>query len=135
MLFRSSLLMLASYYGHLDTVQVLLAHEADPDLRNNNGQTPIAGAAFKGNLPMIELLLEHGADIEGASPDGRTALMIAAMFDRTEIVDYLMAHGASVEATDVNGVSAIGAANRMGAADTPPQLERILHRVQRSPQS
>jgi ankyrin repeat protein len=73
-----SLLMLASYHGHLDTVRVLLQYKADPDLRNQNGQTPIAGAAFKGNLPMIELLLAHGADIEGASPDGRTALMIAA---------------------------------------------------------
>lgn len=130
-----SLLMLASYHGHLETVQVLLAHQADPDLRNSNGQTPIAGAAFKGNLPMIELLLTHGADIEGASPDGRTALMIAAMFNRTEIVDYLMTHGANLEAKDTNGVSAIGAANRMGAADTPAQLERMLHRVRRCAQS
>ncbi|CAB3779490.1 ankyrin repeat domain-containing protein [Pararobbsia alpina] len=120
-----SLLMLASYHGHLDAVRVLLAHKADPDLRNKNGQTPIAGAAFKGNLSMIELLLEHGADVEGASPDGRTALMIAAMFNRTEIVDFLVAHGAKVDAQDTSGVTAHGAALRMGAPDTPTQLEKL----------
>jgi ankyrin repeat protein len=120
-----SLLMLASYHGHLDTVRVLLDHKADPDLRNLNGQTPIAGAAFKGNLPMIELLIEHGADIEGASPDGRTTLMIAAMFNRTEIVDYLVSHGANVDVKDVNGVDAVQAAKLMGAQNTSARLEAL----------
>ncbi|CAM2140686.1 Ankyrin repeat domain-containing protein [Pararobbsia alpina] len=120
-----SLVMLASYHGHVDAVRVLLEHDADPDLRNNMGQTPIAGAAFKGNLPMIELLLTHGADIEGASPDGRTALMMAAMFNRTEIVDYLVAHGANVSARDSGGHDAAASAARMGAPDTPAQIERL----------
>ena len=39
-----SLLMLASYHGHADTVRLLLAYKADPDLRNLAGQTPLAGA-------------------------------------------------------------------------------------------
>jgi ankyrin repeat protein len=120
-----SLLMLASYHGHLDAVKVLLDHNADPDLRNLNGQTPIAGAAFKGNLPMIELLLEHGADVEGSSPDGRTALMIAAMFNRTEIVEYLVARGANVSAKDANGVDAVQAAKLMGAQNTSARLEEL----------
>lgn len=42
-----SLLMLASYHGHADTVRLLLAYKADPDLRNLAGQTPLAGAAFR----------------------------------------------------------------------------------------
>src|SRR6267378_5998337 len=91
-----SLLMLAAYHGHLETVRVLLQHRSDPDLRNSNGQTPLAGVAFKGDLPMIKLLLAYGADIEGASPDGRTALMIAAMFDRAGIVGLMRDEGKSV---------------------------------------
>ena len=82
-----SLLMLASYHGHLDASRVLLENGADPQLCNDKGQSPLAGAAFKGNLAMTRLLLDHGADVESASPDGKTALMMAAMFDRSDIVD------------------------------------------------
>lgn len=120
-----SLLMLASYNGHLEAARVLLTHGADPEIRNDHGQTPIAAASYKGDAPMVRLLLEHGADVEGASPDGRTALMLAAMFNRTEIVELLVAHGADVGACDANGVSVTDAARRMGAPDTPTQLERL----------
>jgi hypothetical protein len=119
-----SLLMLASYHGHVDAVRTLAELGADPNLRNDNGQTPIAGAAFKGFSEVIETLLAHGADVEGASPDGRTALMIAAMFNRTEIVDLLLAHGANPQARDAAGNTPLDAANRMGAPDTPAKLAK-----------
>ena len=45
-----TLLMLAAYHGHVETVKVLLENQADPEIRNDNGQSPIAGAAFKGDL-------------------------------------------------------------------------------------
>lgn len=77
-----SLVMLASYHGHLDTTRVLLEAGADPNIANDQGQTPLAGAAFKGYLEIAELLLRHGALVEGASPDGKTPLMMAAMFNR-----------------------------------------------------
>ena len=63
-----SLLMLASYHGHLGTARLLLERGADAELRNARGQTPLAGAAFKGDLPMIELLLDHSADVEVPRP-------------------------------------------------------------------
>jgi ankyrin repeat protein len=43
-----TLLMLASYHGQHEAVRVLLAQGADPLIANDNGQLPIAGAAFKG---------------------------------------------------------------------------------------
>jgi len=119
-----SLLMLASYYGHLDAVKVLLAHKADPQVSNDRGQTPLAGAAFKGDLGIVQALIEHGADVEGASPDGRTALMMAAMFNRVEIVKYLLAHGAAADAKDAGGTTAHDAALKMGAPDTPGLLAK-----------
>ena len=51
-----TLLMLAAYHGHVDAVKVLLEHKADPEIRNDNGQSPIAGAAFKGDLPVVKAL-------------------------------------------------------------------------------
>jgi len=121
-----SLLMLASYHGHLDATRVLLEHGGDPQLRNDKGHTPLAGAAFKGNLAMVRLLLEHGADVEGASPDGKTALMMAAMFNRTEIVEYLIGQGADPHARAGNGATPLEAAAMMGAADTQALLSRLV---------
>ena len=60
-----TLLMLASYHGHVDAVKVLLEHKADPEIRNDNGQSPIQGAAFKGDLVMVQALVEGGAQVEG----------------------------------------------------------------------
>ncbi|AZV26152.1 hypothetical protein CT157_09075 [Pseudomonas syringae] len=121
-----TLLMLASYYGHVDAVQVLLKHNADPEQRNGNGQSPIAGAAFKGDLAVVKALVAGGAQIEGASFDGRTALMMAAMFNRVEIVDFLIDQGADPKAKDANGITALDAARTMGAVDTTAQLEKLL---------
>jgi len=65
-----TLLMLAAYHGHVDAVQVLLKHQADPEIRNDNGQSPIAGAAFKGDLAVVKALshqlmvVKHGQVVE-----------------------------------------------------------------------
>jgi ankyrin repeat protein len=121
-----SLLMLASYHGHLDASRVLLENGADPQLHNDKGQSPLAGAAFKGYLDMARLLLDHGADVESATPDGKTALMMAAMFNRSEIVALLLERGADPARTDMNGVTPLAAAQAMGAQDTPKLLTDAL---------
>src|SRR3546814_589849 len=93
-----SLLMLASYHGHLDASRVLLEHGADPQLRNIRGHTSLAGAAFKGDLNMIELLLAHGADVESPCEDGKTALIMAAMFNRTALIENMITRSANSKA-------------------------------------
>src|SRR5690606_30792142 len=119
---RDSLLMLASYQGHADTVMLLLDKGADPETANDRGQTPLAGAAFKGNVAMMEILVEGGAQVDGVSGDGKTPLMYAAMFDQVEAVSFLLARGADIERADVNGVTALGLARAMGAKRTPELL-------------
>lgn len=120
-----SLLMLASYHGHLEAARQLLAYGADPDVQNDQGQSPIVGAVFKGNESMVRLLLDGGADIEGAGPAGKSALMMAAMFNRTQMVELLLERGADLYATDVNGLSVADAAQLMGAEDTAAQLRHL----------
>jgi ankyrin repeat protein len=109
-----SLLMLASYHGHVDAVRVLLAHGADPELANDRGQTPLAGAAFKGDMATIQCLLDGGADANGRNEGGKTPLMIAA----------LLARGADLQAQDAGGLTAEALASAMGAADTAGQLAK-----------
>ena len=81
-----SLLMLAAYHGHAETVRLILEHGAEPDTANDRGQTPLAGAAFKGYTEVARVLLDAGADPDAGTPSARSA---AQMFARTEILELL----------------------------------------------
>ena len=39
-----------------------LNYNADPNIRDNNGETPLFRAFMKNNIDKIELLLQYGAD-------------------------------------------------------------------------
>ena len=81
-----SLLMLAAYHGHADTVRLVLAHGGDANTANDRGQTPLAGAVFKGYPDVVRLLVEAGADPDAGNPSARAA---AQMFARTDILALL----------------------------------------------
>lgn len=85
-----SLLMLAAYYGHADTVELLLARGADPNQPNFKAQTPLAGAVFKGTTDIVRALLAAGADPNAGFP---SAIDAAQMFGKTELL-ALFAGGA-----------------------------------------
>ena len=103
----NSLLMLASYHGHLKATRILLEHGAEVERRNAHGQTPLGGAAFKGYLEIVDLFCwSPGADIEADNGVGMTPIMFAAMFGRTEVVHRLKARGASLKQRSRFGISA-----------------------------
>ncbi len=79
-----SLLMLAAYHGHAETVTALIERGADVDLRNDRDQAPVAGALFKGENDVVAALVAAGADLDAGTPTAREA---AAMFGRTELLD------------------------------------------------
>lgn len=57
---------------------------ADPDKRDERGQTPLAGAAFKGLVEVAEAPVEGASSVNDAGVDGRTPLMMAAALGATE---------------------------------------------------
>jgi ankyrin repeat protein len=81
-----SLLMLAAYHGHPDTVRLILQHGGDANAANDRGQTPLAGAVFKGYTEVARELLDAGADPDAGTPSARDA---AQMFARTDILALL----------------------------------------------
>ena len=85
----NSLLMLASYHGHLAVTRALLEAGAAPDQRNSRSQTPLAGVAFKGGLEIARLLVRYGADPNADQGGGRYPVQFAAMFGNPDIVDFL----------------------------------------------
>ena len=80
----NSLLMLAAYHGHAETVRALLARGADPDLRNGRDQSAVAGALFKGEADVVRALVEAGADLEAGVPTARQA---AEMFGTAHLLE------------------------------------------------
>jgi len=66
-----TLVMLAAYHGHPQTVAALLEHGADPDRTNDRGQSPLAGAIFKGEADVVAVLLTAGADPDLGTPSAR----------------------------------------------------------------
>ena len=65
----NTLLMLASYHGHLALTRLLLRHGADVNLCNDRGQSPLAGTIFKGEREVAVCLVEEGgADPRVGSP-------------------------------------------------------------------
>lgn len=79
----NTLLMLAAYHGHLDTVEALIEGGADVDLPNDRNQSPLAGAIFKGEEAIVRALVAAGADLDAGSPGARET---AAMFGKTELL-------------------------------------------------
>ena len=56
-------LFIASFYGHLKMVQVLLGKNALIDKACNYGLTPLMVAAQQGHLDTVLLLLSHKANV------------------------------------------------------------------------
>src|SRR5690606_17084186 len=80
-----TLLMLAAYHGHPETVRALAARGADPERANDRGQRPLAGAAFKQEAKVVRALLDAGADPRAGSP---SAMDTARMFGNAEFLSW-----------------------------------------------
>ncbi|WP_420884789.1 ATP-binding protein [Actinomadura geliboluensis] len=80
-----TLLMLAAYHGHPETVRALAARGADPERANDRGQRPLAGAVFKKETAVVRALLDAGADPRAGSP---SAAETARMFGDAEFLAW-----------------------------------------------
>ncbi|HEX6352522.1 ankyrin repeat domain-containing protein [Actinophytocola sp.] len=81
-----SLLMLAAYHNHPDTVRALLDRGADTARINDRGQTALGAAVFRRAERSVTHLLAAGAD-PALGP--RSALDIAHFFDLPEMLALL----------------------------------------------
>ncbi|NWK54600.1 ankyrin repeat domain-containing protein [Verrucomicrobiaceae bacterium N1E253] len=89
----NTLIMLAAYHDHPDTVECLAYYGAEVDRRNGRGQTPLAGVAFKGHMDCARILVHYGADPEAPQGHGQTPVSFAAMFGRKQMLVYLQSVG------------------------------------------
>ena len=87
----------ATWKGHQNVVEVLLAHGADVNAHNDNdhwGTTPLHAAAHGNQKAIAELLIAHGADIHATNLNGRTPLAETEFHKAKPVANLLKQHGA-----------------------------------------
>jgi ankyrin repeat protein len=87
-----SLLILAAYHNHPDTVAALLGLGADTSRVNDRGQTALAAAVFRRNPVCVASLLDAGADPASGE---RSALAVAEFFGLADMQALLRGRDSS----------------------------------------
>jgi ankyrin repeat protein len=83
-----TLLILAAYHDHPETVSALLARGADMARVNERGQTALGAGVFRRSQAGVAALLAGGADPAEGSP---SALEVARFFDLPDMLRLLTA--------------------------------------------
>jgi ankyrin repeat protein len=81
-----TLLILAAYHNHPDTVTALLEQGADPNRVNDRGQSALSAGVFRQNAETVKTLLAAGADPDGGTP---SAVATAEFFKLPQMAELL----------------------------------------------
>ncbi len=116
---------LAAFFGHLDTVTLLLSRGADPNLPSANGQSipPLCSAVAGGHLEIARALLAAGADANARQAGGFTPLHGAANAGNVDLVRLLLTRGADAASLTDEGRTAAAIAREKGHLDLAGLLD------------
>jgi ankyrin repeat protein len=115
---------LAAFFGHPETVRLLLARGADAaQVARNPMQVQALHSAVTGSLDSVKLLVEAGAPVNAKQHQGWTALHEAVNRNDLEMTRYLVAHGADARLQNDEGKSAIGLAADKGLVEVLKALK------------
>ncbi|NLD26995.1 MAG: ankyrin repeat domain-containing protein [Acholeplasmataceae bacterium] len=95
-----TLLHLALKMNNLKLFNLFIKAGVNPDLANENDETPLHRAVIENKINFIRSLVNHGCDINIAAEQEQTPLHLAVINGNLEIVKYLVDHGADLIITD-----------------------------------
>jgi ankyrin repeat protein/predicted Ser/Thr protein kinase len=112
-------LISAVRYGKVDVVKTMLAHGANINERDGDGNTALMVAAegspyLTNNVAMVQMLIDARASLEAKDSRGRTALHRAAAEGRTNVVGLLLNSGALVNPKNIDGATPLAYAVEFG---------------------
>ncbi|XP_067273557.1 ankyrin repeat and SOCS box protein 2 isoform X2 [Pseudorasbora parva] len=110
-------LMLAVSREQLACVECLLENAADPDIANEERETPLYKACEKENPAMVAMLLNYGASVNKNCIQGWTALHESVCRNNVEISEMLVKAGAKINMPNIYGITPIFVAAQSGKVD------------------
>ena len=116
--------LLAAFGGHIDVLEILVAHGADPNATNTDGLTATLAATYANHEAAVRWLLAHGATVDHRADDGSTALTVAVDERRLAIAEALLQAGADAQIPNPQGMTPMDVA--LARADA--ELARLLQR-------
>ena len=120
---RETALMYATTFGHIDIVRLLLEYNADPNIKDYEGETALAMAThgtLLDNEDIVKTLLEYNSDPNLQNVNGNTPLIKATIFNQLYIVHLLLDNGADPFIKNIRGDTALDLAQiyfNMGDVD------------------
>lgn len=120
-------LSLAAFFGHPETVDVLLAAGAEVSApsRETMRLTPLASALATGHNEIARTLIAHGAHVNAKGASDVTPLHTAAARGNIEAATFLLEHGADINATTTDGKKPIAYAEER---NHPEMVEFLKNR-------
>ncbi len=85
-------LMIATYHGHTNTVDKLLALGANACLEDKRGNTALMAAIFRGEFRIAKTLIKQDCDTQHSNNAGQTAEAFAAQFGQQHVLALLAQH-------------------------------------------
>ena len=96
----------AAQNGDHPAVKALLTNDANPNMQDSCGKTPLHYAANYGIINIASTLLEHEADLTIKDGDENTPLHLATIYGHHEIAALLLEHGADPNEKNIHGKTA-----------------------------
>ena len=89
-----------------ETIVKAIELGANPNLKNENGESAIFIVIKRKSLEMVKFLIKHGADINAVNANMETPLIAAVAAGDAKIVEFLLANNADFKAKDKRGWTA-----------------------------
>ncbi len=105
----------ACFYKQTKVVQVLLANNADPNLKERKDRsTPLHIASLRNNTTSAALLLDAGANINCTNHNFLSPLHQAAISGSPELLELFFNNGAEINERTVHGYTLLALASESG---------------------
>ena len=104
----------ASHNGYLEVVELLIQRNADVNIQDDYGWTPLICASILGHTQVFKALLAKNANVDHQNNEGSTAMTWASFGGCIEIVQALLEEGANVDLCERHGITGLMFASQEG---------------------